>query len=98
MAFKIIWSPKAIKTFDKVIDYLTDNWTEKEISAFVKETNHVVFLISKNPYLFRSSEKENVLEGIITKHNLLLYQVDKKTNSIELLSFFDTRQNPKKKK
>ena len=97
MAFKIIWSPKATKTFDKVIDYLTANWTEKEITVFVKETDHVVYLICKNPYLFRGSEKENVFEGIITKHNLLLYQVDKKNNKIELLSFFDTRQNPKKK-
>lgn len=98
MAFKIIWSPKSVKTFDKVMDYLTENWTEKEIKSFVKETDHVIYLISKNPYLFRSSVRENVFEGIVTKHNLLLYQVDMDNKIIELLSFFDTRQNPKKKK
>ena len=97
MAFKIIWSPEATSDFDKVIDYLAENWTEREIEFFVKETNHVVQLISKNPYLFRSSEKENIFEAVITKHNLLLYQLDLNKKTVQLLTIFDTRQNPKKK-
>jgi len=74
MAFKIAWSPEAISDFDKVIDYLSENWTEREIEYFVKETNHVLQLISKNPYLFRGSIKENIFEAVVTKHNLLLHQ------------------------
>lgn len=97
MAFKIIWSPKAVDTFENVIDYLQTNWTEKEIRNFVMETEHVIHLISVNPHLFRSSEKENIFEAIITKHNLLLYQINQEIKSIELLSFFDTRKDPKKK-
>lgn len=97
MAFKIIWSPKAVDTFEDVIDYLQTNWTEKEIINFVAETEHIVHLISLNPHLFRSSEKENVFEAVITKHNLLLYQVNQTAKSIELLSFFDTRKDPKGK-
>jgi plasmid stabilization system protein ParE len=97
MAFKVIWSPKAVETFDKVIDYLHKNWTEKEIKKFVRETEHVIHLVSINPHLFRASEKENIFEAIITKHNLLLYQVNQQSKTIELLSFFDTHQDPKKK-
>ena len=97
MAFKIIWSPEAISDFEKVIDYLSENWTDREIEFFVKETNHLIQLISKNPYLFRSSEKENIFEAVITKQNLLLYQLDLNNKTVELLTIFDTRQNPKKK-
>ncbi len=97
MAFKIIWSPKAVDTIEIVIDYLQANWTEKEIRKFVIETEHVIRLISINPNLFRASEKENIFEAIITKHNLLLYQVNQNAKSIELLSFFDTRKDSKKK-
>lgn len=97
MAFKIIWSPKAVDTFENVIDYLQTNWTEKEIRKFVVETEHIIQLISINPHLFRGSEKENIFEAVITKHNLLLYQVNQNAKTIELLSFFDTRKDPKKK-
>lgn len=97
MAWKIIWSPKAIETFDRIIDYLQAKWTEKEIIHFANETEHVISLIAINPYLFRGSEKENVHEVVITKHNLLLYQVIEPEMRIELLAFFDTRQDPKKK-
>lgn len=97
MAYKVIWAPKAIITFENVIDYLQDHWTDKQIEYFVERTDKTIHLLSNNPYLFRGSEKENLHEVIITKHNLLLYQITTKENTIELLSFFDTRQNPKKK-
>ncbi len=97
MAFKIIWSPKAVDTFEIVIDYLQKNWTEKEVKKFVTETEHVIRLISINPHLFRASEKENIFEAIITKHNLLLYQTNQSEKTIELLSFFDSRKDPKTK-
>lgn len=73
-------------------------WTDKQIKMFVKHTEKTIHILSKNPYLFRASEKEHIHEVLITKHNLLLYQILPTSNSIELLSFFDTRQNPKKKK
>lgn len=37
MAFKIIWSPQAEEDFDRVIEYLSEKWTEKEIEVFVDE-------------------------------------------------------------
>lgn len=97
MAYKVIWSPKAEKTFEGVIEYLQSKWTEKQIQYFVERTDKTVHLLANNPYMFRGSEKENLHEVLITKHNLLLYQIVPKVKKVELLSFFDTRQNPKKK-
>ena len=97
MAYKIIWSPKALETFENVIQYLEENWSDKQIVSFVSETERVIKLISKNPYLFRGSEKENIFEAVITKHNLLLYQLNVEAKEVELLAIFDTRQHPKKK-
>lgn len=97
MAYKIIWSPQAEITFDAIIDYLITEWSNKEIENLIISTQSKIALIAKNPYLFKGSEKENIHEVLITKHNLLLYQVSDNENKIELLAFFDTRQNPKKK-
>ena len=97
MAYQIIWSPKSEKTFDSVIHYLELKWTERQIKNFVKETERIAYLLSKNPYLFRGSEKKNIHEVLITKHNLLLYEIHKEKKVVVFLSFFDTRQHPKKK-
>ncbi len=98
MGFKVIWSPKSEQTFDKVISYLEKHWTEKEIRHLINETERVIRLLVQNPFIFRGSEKQNIHEVLITKHNLLIYQVSKRNKRVELLSFFDTRKDPKKKK
>ena len=97
MAYKIIWSPEAIDTFDKIIKYLSENWSAKEISNFIDDAEHTLLLLEKNPFLFRGSTKENVHEALITKQNLLLYQISESGKKVELISFWDTRQNPKRK-
>ncbi|MHB8258730.1 MAG: type II toxin-antitoxin system RelE/ParE family toxin [Bacteroidia bacterium] len=66
MAYKVIWSPKAEKTFDIVIDYLQKNWTEKQIKTFIIETQRVLRMLAKNPYMFRGSEKENIHEILVS--------------------------------
>lgn len=94
MDFKIIWSPEAERTFDAIINYLEENWSEKEIRNFIVETEKTIFLLKHNPFLFRGSEKENIYEALVGKQNLLLYQVSETSKRIELLSFWDTRQDP----
>lgn len=95
MAYKIVWLPRAEQRFDEIISWLAATWTEREIVNFINRTNDVLLLISQNPDLYRKSQKAGIHEAIVTRHNLLLYRV--KGKSVELLTFFDTRQDPKKK-
>ena len=95
MAFEIVWLPKAQKRYDEIICWLQEKWTDKEITHFIYRTNEILDLIAENPALYKKSGKENVRQVAITKHNLLLYR--KKNNKVELLTFFDTRQDPRKK-
>ncbi len=94
MAHQIVWLPKAEEHFEELITYLQKNWSDKEIESFVNQTEKVLSFISQHPRLYRSSKKKDIHEALITKHNLLLYKV--LSTHIELLTFFDTRQNPRK--
>lgn len=98
MAFKIIWSPTALNGFDGIIHYLEKHWTPREIEQFILRLEEVFVIIQKNPFAFRSSSKIDVHEVLVTKHNLLIYQIDKNKRTIELLVFWDTRKNPRLKK
>ena len=96
MAKEVIWTPRALNDFDKVIGFLEEKWTEKEITKFIESTNKVINYISQNPELFRRTNKSNVYEALVTPHNLLIYRVYPK--KIYLVTFWDTRRNPKKKR
>ena len=95
MAKKIIRTPEAEKTFGTVIDYLQQQWSEREIKYFIERVNSVTEHIKRHPLSYRSAGKEDVREALITKQNLLLYRVSGET--IYLLYFWDTRKNPERK-
>lgn len=96
MAKKVIWTPQAEVTFEKVLAYLEIHWSAREIEKFISATDKTIRLISAQPTLFRKSLKGNFHEALATKHNLLIYKVKK--DGIDLVTFWDTRQNPKKKR
>jgi hypothetical protein len=51
MAYKmeVIWSAKARITYFKVLDYLSQNWTTREIIAFSQKQMQSYWLCRKNP-------------------------------------------------
>lgn len=95
MAYEIVWSPKAERKFENIISWLQKNWTDREISNFVVRVNEVLDTISINPVLYRKAGKGKRREAVINKQVILLYS--RKKDKVELLTFFDTRQNPNKK-
>ena len=95
MVKKIIWTPKAEKSFDAVINYLQEHWSQKEVISFVRKVDVVVFHIARFPFSYHSAGKDDIREALITKHNLLLYRIA--GNTIYVLYFWDTRKNPMRK-
>jgi len=96
MALIVRWSKEAEDTFEEIIDYLEDNWTEKEIKNFVQNANKVIGQIEKNPYQFKASRFHKIRKALITRHNSLIYFVNENDQVIELYTFWDNRKNPEK--
>ena len=94
MAKEIRWSKDAVKGFYNVLGYLKENWTEKGVENFILQTEAAIDLIAIYPNMFRRYNKHDVRAALITKHNLLLYKVY--NTHIDVLYFWDTRQNPRK--
>lgn len=93
--YKITWTNFALRELKETIEYLQANWTEKELRKLAFEIEGTVDLLSHNPNLFQASETKNgIRRVIVAKNNTLYYRV--KNNSVEILSFFSNRQNPKK--
>ena len=94
---KISWTPTAKKTYFAVLDYLEETWTEKEVQNFIHEVNTLLNQIAQNPEMFKSSLKmKDIRKGFITKHNSLYYRIKPRKKELELLTFWDNRQDPEK--
>lgn len=96
MGKEIIWSPRSEQTFYQVIEYIQKHWTDKEVEVFIEAIEKVITYISEYPLMFRKTNKKNVHEALVTSQNLLVYKVY--SERIVLITFYDTRQNPRKKK
>lgn len=51
MAKEIRWTPESVEAFDKVIVYLEEKWTKKEVENFINATEKVIVFISLNPLM-----------------------------------------------
>jgi len=96
MALVTRWSIEAEETFNEIIEYLENNWTEKEIQNFVRKAHKVIGQIEKNPYQFKSSSFHEIRKAFITKHNNMFYFVNEDDGTVELYAFWDNRQDDKK--
>ena len=92
---KIRWTPRSLKSYLKIITYLSKNWTEKEIDKFVAQSTNTIERIEHNPYMYQATnERKNVRKGFVNKLVTLYYKIRPKKNEIELLVFWQNRQNP----
>lgn len=97
MVYSVFWTNKAIKKANAIADYIRSEWTEKEVDNFLNEVDRIIGLIEINPKLFRvSAKRENIHLALVTKHTILIYQLKPHKKQVNILLFWNTKQNPKK--
>jgi plasmid stabilization system protein ParE len=95
MAYKIVWSPEAVDTFESIIRFINSRFTEKEVAHFVKLVNRRLLLLEKFPYVARTTSRTSKRRRtIIHKRTIIYFKIREGKREIELLSIFDTRQKP----
>jgi plasmid stabilization system protein ParE len=95
--YNIFWTDFALKELENTIEYIEQNWSEKELKNLAEKLEETLNLISKNPDIFQVSEfKKDVRRVVVLKFNTIYYRLN--NNQIEILSFFSNRQDPDKRK
>jgi plasmid stabilization system protein ParE len=95
--YKLFWSDRALTDLQNIINYLTENWTQKDIQNFARRLDKRLDLIAINPGLFpKTSKRKNVRRSVLTKHTVIYYEA--RENKVNIVTLFDPRQNPKKLK
>jgi plasmid stabilization system protein ParE len=96
MAFKIVWTPEALNTYLGIINYLEEHWTEKEIKNFVQRVESKLILLKTFPSIGSPfDKKKNLRKTLVHEKVQLYYRVKTVNKQVELISFWNTSQNPK---
>lgn len=91
----IKWSDTSEETFKRVVHYLNKNWSKHEVNNFRLATFKVIRNISESPRMYPKADQDNTREALVMPHISLLYEILPK--KIELLIFWDNRQDPRRK-
>ena len=75
----VVWSETAIETFLKVIDYLFEHWTDKEIQAFDDNVEALIQRIATHNQICPESKLLGYRKCVINSNNSLVYYITNKT-------------------
>ena len=99
MVSQIIWSDGAIDTYNAIIKYLEDEWTDKEINNFATRVSDKLQALQMQPRMGRLvSKKYKVYRTLVHKRISLVYRYKPVKKEIELVTFWNNLQDPKRLK
>lgn len=91
----VILTSIAKEDLENISDWLAKEWNVKVLFNFLDlyeaKIRTIAEFPSRYPVIHSAS---NLRKAVLTKHNIILY-IEKEDN-IEIISIFDTRQNPEK--
>ncbi|HEY8927821.1 MAG TPA: hypothetical protein VIM55_01425 [Mucilaginibacter sp.] len=83
-------------TFEDRIAYLNIHWTQKEIDSFTQRALEYLDILKVQPLIGKKGKIKGVRIGLLMKEVSLIYRVKPIKMEIELLSFVDNRQDPRR--
>ncbi len=96
---KVFLSELAENKLLKLSDYILENWNLKTRDKFIEKLTEKIKQISLQPESCpQSSEFKGLYKCVVTKQTTFYYRISTELNEIEIITIFDTRQNPNKLK
>ncbi len=92
---KVYFSELAENQLLLLAEYLLAEWGRKVYDNFFDRLEEKIVQISTHPSSCPKSEKANgVHKCVVTKQTTLFYRINQLENEIEVITIFDSRQNP----
>jgi len=94
---KVTWSPDSRLEYAQILGYLQEKWSPKVATNFMDDTDDVIEGLKLNPRIYpRLEGNQSLRKAFISKHTSLIYRI--RNQEIELLHFWNNRQNPERLK
>lgn len=95
MSLPVKWSPTARDEFAALLAYVEGAFGLESALKLLDRTEEVVIQIAEFPKMYPASkEKKEIRKATVSKQTILYYRLT--TDEIQLLHFWDSRQDPGK--
>lgn len=94
---KAIWSDLAKEDYWENIDYLLDEFTEKEAIEFIAKVDAIIDVITENPKTFQKSDYKGI-HFVPFIPQITLYYRAETSKKVELVRFWNNYQDPERLK
>lgn len=93
----VSWSTGAKTSFNKIVEYLANNWSQKEIANLITRTEEIIAVLKSYPEIGRpSAKRKGVRIFLLNRHTQLIYFYKPLKKQIVILHFWGMKQNPNK--
>ena len=93
---RIVFSEIADQSYEKILEFLSKVWTEKEVEIFINDTESIVDELKVSNYLMFQKSRFKTRSALIGKKHVRMFFIKEHENLIKVLLFFDMREDPKK--
>ena len=97
MAKIIKWNKVALEQLKEISIYLELNYSQKTAIKFEKKILDKLNVLIRYPEIGRASKKHKLVRFVLVDKNIRMYY-SIRGQSLRVVYFFDTRQNPKRNK
>ncbi|TDE30276.1 type II toxin-antitoxin system RelE/ParE family toxin [Flavobacterium ranwuense] len=94
MKYYIHWLTLAELTFLDEIDFILRKWNTNGVEKFTILVYSFIDALSQNPTIGKYSPKRKIYSLVISKQTTLYYNVLKDKKQINLVLFWNNKQNP----
>jgi plasmid stabilization system protein ParE len=94
---QLFWTKRATQELFENLQFVLENWTEKEAKAFNKELNRILKIIVSNPKCFQRTNISHVHVVPIIPKVSLFYRLEK-NGDITILCLWNNQLNPNSRK
>jgi len=95
MALDLVWTKRAVEGYERIVEYLIENFTDIEVENFINESSMFFDLLKDFPdILQRTAIHKNLHRGPLNKFTIVTYRVKPRKKQIELINIRGSRQKP----
>lgn len=88
---EVVWSEEVLQNYFRVLDYLFDKWTVREIENFETRFDKLISRLQNHKEICPKSILLNYRKCLIDKNNSLIYQ--QINNKIYLVAIIDNKSS-----
>lgn len=88
---EVVWSDEVLQNYFRVLDYLLENWSVREIDNFESRFDDLILRLQNHKEICPESLLLNYRKCLIDKNNSLIYQ--ETNNKIFLIAIIDNKSS-----